>query len=261
MSQKIDGPMGPVSLDSFASRQCIEDYILPSKSLAYRNGSGKLLFKDGVIQVSAMTVAEEKVMVSNAKGSNPANKLATLINRTCDLKGMTANDLLIQDVHAILFKIRSISYGNIYPFKFTCPSCSGVSNNGIDLDTHPVTYAEDDFEDVVEFDMPMSKSKIKARRFRLKDEGGKAQDSAGMMFEMLSRAVVEIDGTPPATSYSAESWLNNLLVRDRAALTRAINEGDNFGLQSTTSITCPSCNHVEEGVNIPFGVDFFRAED
>jgi hypothetical protein len=260
MSQKVDGPMGPVSLNSFSSRQCIEDYTLPSRSLAYTVSKDQLLFKDGVIQISAMTVAEEKVMVSNAKGANPSSKLAKLINRTCDLKGMDAKELLVQDVHAILFKLRSISYGNIYPFKFTCPSCKAESDNGIDLDTHPVTYAKDDFEDVVELEMPMCKSKIKARRFRLKDEGGKSQDSASMMFEMLSRAVVEIDGTPPATSYTAEAWLNNLLVRDRAALTRAINEGDNFGLQSTTSITCPSCDHVEEGVNIPFGVDFFRAE-
>ena len=80
-----------------------------------------------------------------------------------------------------------------------------------------------------------------------------------MMFEMLSRSIVTINGEAPATSYSAEAWLNSLLVRDRAALTRAINENDNFGLQSTTSIKCPSCEHVEEGVGIPFGVDFFRA--
>ena len=262
MSQKVNGPQGPVSVNDFSSRQCIEDYKLPSLGLAYTDSKGAALFKDGTIQVSAMTVAEEKMMVSNAKSSTPSKKLCGLIDRTCDLKGMKAEDLLVQDVHALLFKIRSISYGNIYQFDYTCPACSAESKNGIDLDTHPLTYAEGDFEDEVEINLPMSKSKIKARRFRLRDEAGsKSKDAGSMMFDMLARAILEIDGNPPATVFAAEAWLNHLLVRDRAALTKAINEGDNFGLKSTTEITCPSCGHVQEEVSIPFGVEFFRVEE
>jgi len=36
---------------------------------------------------------------------------------------------------------------------------------------------------------------------------------------------------------------------------------EELGLSSTTDVTCSSCGHVNEGVAVPFGEDFFRVEE
>ena len=258
--QKVVGPQGIVDVNSFSNRQGIQDYDLPSRGLVYRDEKGSLIFPDGKIQISPMTVAEEKMLASNAAGEG-SKKLALLIDRTCDLKGMLAKELLIQDVHALMYAIRSASYGNVYPFDYECPECKHKAQNAIDLDEHPVTYAPDGFEDIVEVDLPVRKSKIIMRRFRLKDENSKSSDSGAAMFEMLSRAITHIDDQKVMHWQVADGWLNNLLVRDRAAITKAIGSDENdFGISGTTEVTCVNCGHVQEGVAVPFGADFFRTE-
>lgn len=259
-NQKVVGPQGIIDVNKFSDRQGIEDYDLPSRGLPYKDSKGEPIFPDGKIQISPMTVAEEKMLASNAAGDG-SKKLGSLLDRTCDLKGMFAKDLLIQDVHALLYAVRSASYGNVYPFDYECPECSHKTKHALDLDQHPVTYAGDDFEDLVEIDLPVSKSKIIMRRFRLRDEDGKAKDAGAAMFEMLARAIIQIDDQKITAWQVADGWLNKLLVRDRAAITNALGGEDDFGVSSTTDVTCPNCGHVQEGVGVPFGADFFRAEE
>lgn len=259
-NQKVVGPQGIVDVNNFSNRQGIEDYDLPSRGLAYTDDKGNLLFPDGKIQISPMTVAEEKMLASNAAGDG-SKKLASLIDRTCDLKGMLAKELLIQDVHALIYAIRSASYGNVYPFDYECPECKHKAQHALNLDEHPVSYAPDGFSDIVEIDLPISKSKVIMRRFRLKDENSKSSDSGAAMFEMLARAITQIDDQKIMHWQVADGWLNNLLVRDRAAITKALGgDEEEFGISGTTTVTCANCGHVQEGVGVPFGADFFRAD-
>lgn len=259
-NNKVVGPQGIVDVNDFSGRQGIEEYILPSRGVSYVGKDGNPMFPNGVIEVSPMTVAEEKVLASNAAGDG-TKKLGTLIDRTCNLKGMLAQDLLLEDVHALLYKIRSVSYGNVYPFDYECPKCGNKAKHHLDLDAHPVKYAPNSLEDEMHIELPISKSTITVRRFRLRDESGKSTDSGAAMFEMLARAIIKIDDKNILSWQVAEAWLNNLLVRDRAAITKGMsNPESEFGISDTTDVTCPSCGHLQEGVGVPFGADFFRAE-
>jgi rubredoxin len=253
MSKPLVGPQGVIQM-SFDDRQAIEDFTVPSLSKAYLDKDGKELFKDGVIRVSAMTVAEEKLLASNAK--NPTGKIAQLLNKVCDLKALKADQLLLEDFHALLFKVRSISYGNIFPFNFKCPSCGAEHEHRVDIDTHPVTTIPENWSEFRTIDLPMSKSKVKLRSYRLKD----SQSSAGKEdpYEIICKAIVEIDGEDPGSFYAAEVWMNNLLVRDRAAMTDSYKDDTPWGLDTSMDIECPSCGEVAKEVSIPMGEDFFR---
>jgi rRNA maturation protein Nop10 len=267
MKQSINGPMGPVSVASFNDRPSITEVDLPSRGIPYRTQSGESLFPGGKIRISAMTVAEEKMM--SQKNADPSRKVAILLGRVCDLKGMNADQLLVADQFFLLMMVRAISYGNIYTFPFRCEDCGNQWKPSINLETDlSIQVADENWQEP--FHVQIDQNKVLAYRLlRVFDEielhNRKAKPGATTADDitfvaMLARCLISLDGDESLfkNPRMAEAWLEKQSVRTRGAITEDMNS-NTPGYSGDLVLTCPSCGFIHE-VAVPMTSEFFRPD-
>lgn len=253
---------GSVPVVSFDDRKSIIETNLPSLGIPYRSAEFDP-FPAGSVRISAMTVAEEKVMAQ--KGTDPNRKITNLIGKVCDLRGMKPEQLLVADQFYLLMKIRSLSYGSDYSFKFHCEHCSHQWKHSINLETDlNVSVVDDEWVEPFELQL-LSGNVITYRLLRSIDEIElnnrriKKGDSEDPSFvSLLARCILSIDGTTVISPMVTEAWIEKMSVRDRALFTKHI-ESNTPGYSGDLEIQCPSCEHVHEA-GLPMTADFFRPD-
>ncbi len=265
MNRTIAGPTGPITPSSFNDRAGITSVVLPSMGIPYKKADGSLLYPGGAISISAMTVAEEKLM--STKASDSSRKICNLMERVVDLRGMRADQLLLADQFFLLLKIRALSYGSVYSFQFRCESCQHQWKHDLNLETDlRLSVADDDWVEPFEVTLPVSGKMIQYRLLRSIDEinlntkrikkGNELEDST--FVALLASGIVSIDGEPVTNSKIVEGWLEKQVVRDRATFSASI-KSNTPGYSGEIDITCPSCGYSHEAV-LPMTADFFRSD-
>ena len=169
MNRNIPGPVGPISAPSFNDRASITEVTLPTLGIPYYLPDKSLLFPSGNIRISAMTVAEEKMMTQ--KNADPSKKMCQLLARVCELKGMKAENLLVADQFFLLLKVRSLSYGNVYGFQQRCDDCGHQWRHELNLETDlTLNMADEEWQEPFSVDLPVSGKNVKYRLLRAVDE-------------------------------------------------------------------------------------------
>lgn len=104
-----------------------EKCLLPSRGLYYEG------WKDGIVNVRAMTIQTEKYLATD-RYVKSGQAVDMMINNCCVFpQGFSTDDLLVGDHAYLLYFIRGITYGNIYEFMIKCPACSKSSLTDYDL--------------------------------------------------------------------------------------------------------------------------------
>ena len=213
---------------------------IPSKGKFYNNFQG--------IEINALTFIDEQ----NILGSRNPNSdiISKLLEKTT--KGVHVDDLLSMDKMYLLMKVRELSYGDMYDFNITCPSCKMDIKSSISLSKHlNMNHVPDDLTDPRDVFLPKLKVKAKVRFPRSKEES--LFKDTETIYTNLFRFVMSINDYEDPVFISKA--IRKMHLQDIKTLVSEINKGE-YGIDPRFLFECPSCKH-EETMAVPMSVSFF----
>jgi hypothetical protein len=243
-----------------------EVITLPSKGLVYPESNP---LSKGEVEIKYMTAREEDILASQ----NLIRKgvvLDKLFESVVVSKDVNPDDIFIGDKNAILLATRILGYGPEYKVEVTDPFTLAQQDVSIDLSKVQTKEVSDDLlnrNNVYEFELPVSKKKIKFKLLTHKDEkdinveiqalnrltkGDEvvSQDVSTRMRYMIQ----EVDGNTDRGFIN--KWVKNgLLARDSREFKKYIREISpdlDLKYEFTSDITGET-----EALDIPFGAGFF----
>lgn len=215
-----------------------------------------------------MTTMEEKLRLSS-----PGFGTIAQIIRNCLVsnENLDINNLKIFDVQFLMYKLRTITYGEGYDFRLVCPYCGESFPITVDLDTLKSKEVPKEFKEPFDIGpLPISKDVLQCRLFTVKDyldiisetkarldRFPEMKDDPSFIIE-LSKRVVSVNGTvlPP---FQLEEYLKSLHARDYQYFDfKYLEIANSFGLDvSNLEATCTHCNK-KYTYSLPLTSDFFR---
>ncbi len=251
--------------EKLKERSQVTPIALPSRGLPYE---GKV--PDGRVSISAITVAEEKMLAN--KGATAEDKTNVLLHRTCDLGGVTPDDLVLGDRFFLLLKLRSLSIGNRYGFQVKCSECGTQFRHEMDLERDmELKVLADDWREPFEVLLPVRGYTLDCRLLRGKDEraiakqvsrqhqrlvGEPSNSSYSLLLARHLVAITTPEGREEAREIPALKLVESLVTRDRMALSNAI-DAASPGFDPELEITCQGCGYVSS-IAFPASDEFFR---
>ena len=243
---------------------------LPSKGIGYPKGHP--LHGKETIEIRYMTAKQEDILTSQSlikKGIVLERFMQSIIID----QNIKSEDLFVGDRNAILIAARISGYGAEYESRVSCPACGETSKFTFDLNdqkVHESQTAEDINLSVVDdglfqTTMPYCKFNIKFKLLTGRDETylsklaqnkrkGKLQETT--LTDQMKRLIVSIEGHEDQQIIN--KFVDNMPTLDSAHL-RTCYKLANPDVKVTNEYTCPSCGH-QEGMEVPFGADFFWPE-
>jgi len=223
---------------------------------------------EGTIKVRNLTVAEEKLMVSNKL--LPTEKIVTVVGKCLvEPQNFDINYLPIVDVIYALFEIRNITFKEPYEFQVKCGSCNNAFTHAVNVpDDLDVTFAEKEIEEPFEAKLPDAGNKLGLRYLRAGDQvdierqgrqraiRSKGQDTEYAHILQLSRRIVSLDEEKPSPA-QVEKFVEGLSVTDAQHI-REVTEERDFGIDLNLLMECPICGTVHEEFLRP-DANFFRS--
>jgi hypothetical protein len=229
--------------------------------------SGGLLYhgKQETIEVEYLTAMDENILTSQNL-LRSGKFVDVLLKRKIKNKNIDPKDLLIGDRNAILIWLRATGYGEKYPVTITTEDGEEFESE-VDLTKlkQKPLGATPDENGLFDFELPMSKKRIKFRLLTAKDEDElnkriEAQQKRKAEFtdtitHKLGMQIMSIDGR------SDKEWIFNYVrvmpARDSLALRKYINEIEP-GMDLMVSIEGPGGDPMDTFLVI--GPDFFWPE-
>lgn len=223
---------------------------LPSKGLLYPEDSP---LRSGTVEMKYMTAKEEDILTNQnyiEKGVVVDKLLQSLIVN----KDINYNDLLVGDKNALLIAARILGYGKEYEFSYA------GEKHTIDLTLiNPKEVNIPTGKNEFEFKLPATGRTITFKLLTHGDESKIDQEIAGLrkinkdnvpeLTTRLKYMILSVDGNSD-TKTVRDFVDKDLLSLDSRALRKKINE-----IQPDIDLTFYP-DGVEEGVNIPIGINF-----
>jgi hypothetical protein len=243
-----------------------EVITLPSKGLIYSESNP---LSKGSVEIKYMTAREEDILASQ----NLIKKgvvLDKLFESVVVSEGVSVGDISVGDKNAILLATRILGYGADYNVEVTDPFTGESQKVTIDLAKIQTKEVDDSLlnrENRYEFELPISKKKIKFKLLTHKDEIDINAEIQALNRLVKGDSVVSQDVSTRLRYMIQEvegntdrGFINNfvknsLLARESKALreyVRTISPDLDLKYQFTSDLTGES-----EALDIPFGVGFF----
>lgn len=223
----------------------VEIFELPSK--------GKIYSKeiDPIIKLRSMTTQEEMRRLSPSSLSYLP--MCDIID-SCIVndKQISSYDLCLGDYLFLLHRLRVVTYGKDYKMTVICPFCHMESNEVVDLTTLPVKEFTDDFYDLQQIELPVTKKYIKLnyqtprmldkiseknKTFRKKT----GSDIDQTLLHTLQLSIAEIDGKTP-NQITLEQWLKDLPMKDTNFLLGSLDKlNSSIGIDLNLVEVCDTC--------------------
>jgi hypothetical protein len=231
---------------------------LPSKGLLYPG-------KQETIEVEYLTAMDENILTSQNL-LRSGKFVDVLLKRKIKNKNIDPKDLLIGDRNAILIWLRATGYGEKYPVTLTMDDGEEFESE-VDLTTlkQKQLGAKPDENGLFDFELPMTKKRIKFRLLTAKDEDELSKrmeaqqkrkaEYTDAITHKLGLQIMSIDGR------TDKEWIFNYVrvmpARDSLALRKYINEIEP-GMDLTISVEGPGGDPIDTFLVI--GPDFFWPE-
>lgn len=232
-----------------------------------------LELQDGVVEVHAIRVFEEKMMSSGI--GSPNDRINRMIG-SCLKTPIPVENLLLVDRFFLLFQLAALSYTPTRDLNVKCPNCKEGVEKTVDLSKDfQVHYLDEDVEEPIEVELPVSKHKVSLKFLRVKDENEvlalaeklrkpvafseKKRKQHGLGKDdiytvRLVSSVVSVDGKE-MTVEEKVAWANNLEGQDSDTLRNAFDDYD-FGVDPVFQVRCPNCQEAFQSILPPD--EFFR---
>lgn len=229
---------------------------LPSKGLLYPN-------KKETIEVRYL-VGEDENILTSPNLLQSGKFIDVLLEKKIRSKDLNPNDLLVGDRNAILIWLRATGYGEMYPVTVIDPETGQEVETEIDLTTlkQKPLGADPDENGFFDFELPMSKKKVKFRLLTARDEdeinkraeaqSKKKNSVTDTVTFKLGTQVMSVDGN------SDKEWIHNFVrvmpARDSLALRKHIADIEP-GMDLNVTVEVPGGEPIESFLVI--GPDFF----
>ena len=242
-----------------------ESYTLPSKGILYAPDGGT--YPPDVV-IRSMTTFEEKMRLGNQGFWNTMCSILDAV--VTSPEEFEAKYMTLFDFYFLMYKMRTVSYGNIYKVKVTCPNCGKQVTCRVDLDKLEVNYLPEDFVEPFKIGpLPRSKDVLECRFDRVidsinndakaKEILSKSPDYIGDPLYILNKAsrIVTINGETK-TPIEIQKYVEEMQAIDSAYYDQAYNRVVNgIGMNTVCIDTCSSCGE-ELKFELPFNSEFFR---
>lgn len=239
---------------------------LPSQGKVYPEGHP---LSKGTVEIKYMTAKEEDILASQ----NLIRRgvvLDKLFESVVVEPGLDIGDIFIGDKNAILLATRVLGYGKDYHVEANDPFTLEPQKVVIDLSAiqiKEIDFSKLNSNNLYEFELPLSKKKIKVKLLTHRDELAINADIQAMnrlskgkdvvsqdVSTRLRYMIQEVDGNSERGFIN--KWVqNNLLARDSRAIRNFVKEISpdlNLKYEFTSEIT-----GEKEALDIPFGIGFF----
>lgn len=230
--------------------------------------NGHLYGSDGPVDVTlrAMTGREEKMLFGTTGNDDKINEIlqACIVSP----QGMSVDDLINDDLHFLLLKLRIHTYGSDYKIEVTCPLCNEITKMTINMDDFPVYELDENFEEPILVELPVSHDMLECKLLRVKDvnfvrnlakklsrKGSANPEELGYIMR-TAKSIKTVNGKEMDFG-PAQKYVEDLIGKDSAYLRWALNEKE-IGYDTTVVVeSCPHCGGSYE-IPMPFGAEFFR---
>ena len=240
---------------------------LPSKGIGYEENHP--LFQKDTIEIRFMTAKDEDILSSRTLLKKGVAIERFLDNIIVD-KSIKSTDLLVGDRNAILIASRISGYGANYETQITCPACATRSPFTFDLNEQQIKESE--LSDELELTkkengnfntvVPYSKFNIEFKLLKGSDENYLAKLTTSKTKNKLDSSVLTDQYKMMIMSIEEHNerdiinkYVDNMPTVDSRHL-RACYKLAAPDVKIFQTFVCPSCGN-EEGMEVPFGADFF----
>lgn len=237
-----------------------ETFLLPSRGKIYDSKVS------AEVKLRSMTTEEEQKRLAIA--SYPYRVLCEIID-DCILEdiGISSYDMALGDYQFLLYKLRTVTYGEDYKMATTCPYCGCTTEEVVNLDALPVIERANEINKYLTFTLPKSKKRVKIglqtprsldqiseQTKDFKKRGGTRDNS--LVYTLLS-LIREIDGEEPNPLH-LEEWVSKLPMADvNTIITHAEKVNELLGVDTRLIITCDVCG-LSHNTSLKTTQEFFR---
>jgi hypothetical protein len=254
------------SLKTSLKSEFIIEVKLPTLGKAHTFGD--------TINLRPMKTTEEKYFSTMAGKAN-AHKIISQLIKSCSDIPIDPIDLIIDDRLYILFKLRSITYGNIYNIDIACSACETKYTYNYNIDSSEIRYLTGDLN--FEANLPVSGDKLLLRRITGRDElavmnyekqvgktkreikrGPDSNDTIEGDDSYIYRLALQIYSVNGIEIKGKErlSYVENLYGKDSLMIRQSIDD-NSLGLELRFIAECPNCGADNETL-MPMTPEFFR---
>ena len=236
-----------------------ESFRLPSEGKVY----AEEINPD--ITLRSMTVLEEKKRLGNT--TNQFKLLASVIDDCIVNKpqGFSSYDLIAGDFQYLLFKLRTVTYGNSYNLTLRCPHCGHRYDYVQDLDKLEEVRFEEGMLKRLTVTLPKSKDTVTIKLMtprmsdtienRAKEVMQKNPDYEGSAIYVYSlMAVIDTVNGESLIDARKQKYVEKLVMADANAIRNAA-DSLKLGVDTHCSSTCPSCKQTFPFL-LPFTSEF-----
>lgn len=243
---------------------------LPSKGLFYNFSPNYIGLES--LKVRQLNFEDEDILTTRSFFENGTLFIELLKQTIVDQNGFPATQLVPIDRDTILLWLRSTSFGNIYEVDFECPNCKHKNQLSWDLSKLEIPQYEQEVEEELrqnagelELFTPQRRIRVKisvptltaAKNFeRLvsakKNNTGKETLGTSSLYLIVTAVYDEENNTWIRRRPEIEQYFKkkNLTLFDMRFIKKQF-EKISLKYDTTKTMTCSSCGHVEEGVEMP----------
>lgn len=224
-----------------------EEFTLPSGGQLYDPPISP------IVKLRSMTTEDEMKRLSPSERAYK-NMCEIIDGCIVDDIGISTYDMCLADYQFLLHRIRVVTYGKEYKFRYICPYCHTEEEAKINLDELPVIeYDKAKHNGLLEFDLPKSGKHIvmniqtprmidtvnlKAKEFKAKTKG--TQGDSTLLFTLQS--LIHSVDNQVLDIVKKEDFIRSLPMMDtNYILKKAEKFVQSFGVDTQLTHTCPIC--------------------
>lgn len=214
------------------------------------------------VTIRNLTGADEKIIYS---GLNESSMDKLIKNCIVDPTDISVSEMCEQDKFYILFQVRILTFGSAYRFETQCQECGAKLEVSIDLDSLPVQYAPDNFDDMLNITLPARKDEIRIKILNSKDiievnrllaKIKKVNDQGTKMILQMASLIDRVNDKEMKSLIERQKYVESLSSRDIAFIWRKVGALP-LGLIQKALADCPVCGKTSE-VSVVMNTEFFR---
>lgn len=244
-----------------------QEITLPSSGLLNPEIPG------GKITQRCMMVYDQKYLAGGSASDNGLKRL--LKETTTSPESFDVDKLTIADTLYMLFKLRSLSYGDVLKYNTTCPHCGKRFLAHVDISKIDVVTLDPDFQKSLKVELPVSGDTVHTRILMNRDldqineeiDNMRARDidTEGMeyilriakMIKRIDLKEVDADGEKFYDNPDdIRKYVQNMTDYDATAIL-STTENIEFGIRDMVETKCTICNR-EVIVPLVLNPSFFR---
>lgn len=199
-----------------------------------------------VATIREMTGREEDILSNEQAAKKGKSTEMVLQNVILQLNGEKPTDSDIADMYTIdreaaMIVMRKLSYGNVVESEIVCDSCKKSFSVSVDLDNLEYIQPPEDGNFDTQIRLSDGETIVTLKAITGNDERKlfqSLQEGKDLISSVLLANIKDVSGIKRV---EIRPWLQNLRVRDRSILRKAV-ENKRMGYKTDFRCTCPNCN-------------------